>query len=222
MKLCKELDNKYGYAAIYIDAKCIDSISNANKNVDFRTFFEKYLYKQLFDRFIANDVGKIKEWKKYRIENEVAFNGLKEKIILLNKQPLAGDDWLILEKEAFREEFLNLLSAQNVSSLVNFLKRHYRLILCFDNIDRFHYDDEGEILDFSIHLSNECQIPIILSIRTLNLHRTIESGANSDIVFTDEIKCMDLETLISRPCKKNWVSMKKILALRLKIYFIRN
>jgi len=95
-------------------------------------------------------------------------------------------DWEdALNQDLVRQRYLSLNARPELTTLLLFLKETFRLVLCFDNVDRYPMTFQQTLLSLTVDTSNGARIPIILAIREPNLRRLINEQPLGDIILTD-------------------------------------
>jgi hypothetical protein len=184
MKVASEINEEKSFFIEYIDCKAIVEQFNITSEQDFIARFRTIVYHRLQAKLVDPYTERIKNWLIYRVENDVDYLSLKEAMIDFAQRPISGNDWLeILNQPIFKEKRLSLTPTNNLVVLLKYIRNIIPLVLCFDNVDGFSLQEQGELLESCINISNEAEIPIILAIRTTNIRRINTTGAMGDFVY---------------------------------------
>ncbi len=184
MKIANEINEEKSFYIEYVDCKAIVEQFNITSEQDFISRFRAIVYHRLQAKLIDPYEERIKDWLVYRVENDVDYLSLKEAAIDYVQHPLSGEEWLeILDLPIFKEKRLSLAPSNNLVVLLKYLRNVVPLVLCLDNVDGFSLQEQGELLESCINISNEAELPIILAIRTTNIRRINTTGAKGDFVY---------------------------------------
>ncbi len=188
MKLARDINQKGLLKFEYFDFKALVedfSISNVD---NFETTIHAILYNEIKKKYIDIKENIIKEWLIYKIQNDIGYLKIKELILDNVQHPLNNIEWLKIVKQPAIKKMLTLSDSKpNLVTLLRFVQKDTPVILCLDNVDRFALKEQRLVLEACIHISNEAELPIILSIRTPHLRRITGTGAKGDFVYFKEL-----------------------------------
>ncbi len=189
MKIRDNINSLENSKCSYFDFKSVGKDYYRSTRNNFIYNFEEAVYHYLKHQYIDQVEEKIKDWIHYKINYDYSYSSVKEYLLDIHQRPLSDFEWLkYFEEKRVRKKILKIEAKPKLHTLLKFLNSQFDLVLIFDNVDLFSIEEQRQIMDDCLHLSNGSNVPIVISLRTPNLRRLSETSVNSDFVYLEKFR----------------------------------
>jgi hypothetical protein len=171
-KIDLNLEERGDFEFIYFDLAAAAQEISPLPGTDFIDRLKNYLYDKIYSDYVQESELSVL-WDIHTIRYDPNYSHIKRKVNSIMGRVIASDeDWQeSYENSQIREMYNATKERPELVTLLGFLKRHYSVALCFDNIDRFPVDPQQQIVTFCTDLNKNLDTTIILAIREPNLGR---------------------------------------------------